>query len=456
MYRKVTEIKEKVIKKVKENNLLKRIIQALIFGAGGAVISKGLLMLFNIVIARILTEQDYGAYSLINNTVQTFIVFAGAGIGVTLTRYVALYRDKNKEMAGIIIGTLLLINVIISLIVALIVFIFAGSIANILNSDIDITHLLRITAFTIFFTSVVSIIQGTLQGFEEYKINAYIQIIANLINFLIGVLITKLFGITGAVCALLILQIIMLAMMIRNLMKRLKKDSIRLKYNFLKEVKEALLKVTIPSFFASIFVIPLMWFTNFYFSSKIGLEEFAAFSVCMQWFNIINYIPQQFGQLKPIYTQLYDSNNFKEMSKCLHKVIIFSTAFAVICSIIFIFAKNIILGSYGEYYKQFGTSFTVMIIATIAFAIQSQYGSVFQAIGKSWLCFLLNTIWAIVYIIIFFFIYKKGVIGYAYTYLISYIVYSISSSIVFYYVIRKKKKNENSEGSNYKDFNIDN
>ncbi len=448
---------KKLISKIFNNEIAVRISKAILFGAGGAVISKGLLMLFNIIIARILTEQDYGAYSLINNTVQTFIVFAGAGIGVTLTRYVALYRDKNKEMAGVIIGTLLFINVIISLIVALIVFIFAGNIANILNSDIDITYLLRITAFTIFFTSVVSIMQGTLQGFEEYKKIAIIQIIANLINFFIGALTAKLFGITGAVCALLILQIIMLVIMLAVFTKILKKDGISLKYHFIKEIKEALLKVTIPSFLASIFVIPLMWFTNFYFSSKIGLEEFAAFSVCIQWFNIINYIPQQFGQLKPIYTQLYDKNDFKEMKRYLHKIIMFSITFSVVCSIVFIFARNVILGSYGEYYKQFGTSFIVMIITTIVFAVQSQYGSVFQAIGKSWLCFLLNTIWAIAYISIFFFTYKKGAVGYAYTYLISYIIYSISSSIAFYYVIKKKQKEmRNSEEIDCKDSNMNN
>lgn len=68
---------KKTITKVKNEELLSRVIKAIGFGAGGAIISKGLLMLFNIIVARILSEQEYGAYSLINNTVQTFIVFAG-------------------------------------------------------------------------------------------------------------------------------------------------------------------------------------------------------------------------------------------------------------------------------------------------------------------------------------------------------------------------------------------
>lgn len=449
------ELLKKIITKVKNEELLSRVIKAIGFGAGGAVISKGLLMLFNIVVARILSEQEYGAYSLINNTVQTFIVFAGAGIGVTLTRYAALYRRKNKKIAGTIIGTLLLINTIISFIISFIVFIFSDKIAVLLNSDINITNLLKITSATIFFTSVVSILQGLLQGFEEYKRNAIIQIASNVFNLLIGTIVAKLFGIVGAVTSLLILQIIMFVIMQLNLHIILKNNKIKLKYKIIEEVKEAIIKITIPSFLASIFVIPLMWFTNFFFSSKIGLEEFAAFSVCVQWFNIINYIPQQFGQLKPIYTQLYDDNNFKELKKYLNKIIILTVSFSVLCTLLFILARTVILSSYGEFYTNFGLPFSIMMFTTILFAIQSQYGSVFQAIGKSWICFALNCIWAISYIILFLALYNKGTIGYAYTYFVSYAIYTIISSIVFYITLKNREKEvSNVEKINNKNNNM--
>ena len=78
-----------------------------------------------------------------------------------------------------------------------------------------------------------------------------------------------------------------------------------------------------------------------------------------------------------------------------------------------------------------------MLITTVIFAIQSQYGSVFQAIGKSWLCFTLNVIWALSYLISFFVLYKIGIVGYAYTYLISYSIYAITSTIAFYIIMKK-------------------
>ena len=80
----------KIKKYLNNNQIVKRILNGIVMGVGGAVVSKFLLTLFNILLARVLTVEAYWAYSLINNTVQTFTVFAGAGIGVTLTRYIAL------------------------------------------------------------------------------------------------------------------------------------------------------------------------------------------------------------------------------------------------------------------------------------------------------------------------------------------------------------------------------
>ena len=255
MYRKITEIKDKIIKKIKDNNLLKRIMQALIFGIGGTVISKALLMLFNIIVARILGETQYGVYSILNNTLQTFTVFAGAGIGITLTRYVALYRDKDKQMAGILIKTLLFVNAILSVAISIIVFILSRNISNLISEQIDITIYIRITSLTIFFTSIILILQSALQGFEEYKKIAIIQIASNIITLIIGVFITNIFGIVGTIIALLLLQIISTVLFTIIIRKIIIKKGIKLQFQINDTVKEAIKKVAIPAFLLSIFVI---------------------------------------------------------------------------------------------------------------------------------------------------------------------------------------------------------
>ena len=82
------------------------------------------------------------------------------------------------------------------------------------------------------------------------------------------------------------------------------------------------------------------------FTKQNGYEEFAAFSVCLQWFTILNYLPQQLGQVKPIYTQLYDDKKIKELKKVVNKMMLFSIGFAIIVAVILMFGSSIILSIY--------------------------------------------------------------------------------------------------------------
>ncbi len=425
--------------KLKSNTLAQRVLRAILFGAGGAIVAKGILIVFNIIIARILNTTEYGIYSIVNNTVQTFTIFAGAGLGSTLSRYVALYRNKDKKLAGIIIKTLLVFNIIISIIVSLVMFFAASWISALISEEIDISHYLRITSLTIFFTSVALILQGILQGFEKYNKIAIYQLASSIAMLIIGVIITYYFKTVGAIIALLILNLLMTILFFIVLKNILVRRRIKLKFCVNDTVKEAIKNVAIPALLSSIFVVPIVWITNSIFTKSNSYEEFAAFSVCLQWFTILNYIPQQLGQVRPIYTQLFDENKMVEFKKISYKMILFSALFTFIMSTLLGIFSGLLLKMYGDYYTDYSLPFIVMLIAAVMYSIQSQFGSIFYAIGRIWLSFILNVVWAIIFIVCFFILQENGAIGYALAYLISYLLYSAISFIFFRITVKRKK-----------------
>lgn len=437
---------------IKQNGIYRRTLEAIIFGAGGAIVAKGVLMLFNMIIARILSTTEYGQYSIINNTVQTFTIFAGAGLGSSLSRYVALYREKNKKLAGIIIKTLLIFNIVISIVVSLIMLFSSSQISSLISKDVDISGYLKITSLTIFFTTMALVLQNILQGFEKYSKIALFQLISNLIMLIIGVYITIKLKTAGSIIALLILNVFLTLFFIVALRRILVDTKIKLKYEINDTVKEAIKKVAIPALLSSIFVVPILWITNSIFTKNNSYEEFAAFSVCLQWFTILNYLPQQLGQVRPIYTQLYADNKIEEFKKISYKMIIFSTLFAFLASLILGIFSGIVLKIYGDFYTNYTTPFIVMLISAILYSVQSQFGSIFYAIGKIWLSFALNVIWAIVFIISFIFLQGYGALGYSSTYLVSYAIYSAISYLFFILIIKRKvstrKIRKTNEGDN--------
>lgn len=155
---------------------------------------------------------------------------------------------------------------------------------------------------------------------------------------------------------------------------------------------------------------------------------------------IINYLPQQLNQARPIYTQLYEDKKYIEFKKVIKKMIIFALIFSIVISIIFCAINQLILGSYGSNYKEVRVAFIIMILTSIVMNVQTQFGAVYQAIGKFWTCLILNLFWAISFLIIFFILLEYSVIGYAMTYFISYFIYAIVSYITFYKTIKKLEK----------------
>lgn len=255
-----------ILKRIKHSELTRRIIKMIIFGIGGAAFSKGIMMLINIIVARLVSEEDYGIYSLMNNTIQTFTLFASAGIGVTLTRYVAIYKEKDKGLAGILIKTLSIFNLITSCIIAIIILVFSDKLSMILSKEVNVSAFLRITAFSVFFTSVSLLWQCVLQGFEKFKEIAIVQIINNVFIFFVSIIITQIYKIYGAIISLLILQILNYITMYWISSKTVKNNNIQLKLKFNNVIKESIIKYALPAFLSSIFVIPLLWFTNITFT----------------------------------------------------------------------------------------------------------------------------------------------------------------------------------------------
>ena len=432
----------RIIEKINQNVLIKRMLKVLIYGIGGAVFAKGITLLINILIARIINEQEYGIYSLINNTVQTFTLFAGAGIGVTLTRDIALYRNKDKKLAGILIKTLAVFNIVLSAIIALLVFIFSEQISGVLSDEVNIAFYLRITAFSVFFTSVSLVWQSVLQGFEKFKNIAVIQVINNIVILILSIILTKLFSITGAIVSLLLLQVFNFIAMYMISKKHINKADITLKLEFNNVVKESIFKHAIPAFLSGVFVLPVLWFTNITYTQAHGYESFALFSVCLQWLTIINYIPQQLGQAKPIYTQLYAEKKYNDFKKIITRMIGISIIFSVLAVLVLSLGNRIILNAYGQTYTNAKIPFIIMIVTSVFMTVQSQFGVIYQAIGKFWTCFALNALWGVLFIALFFALLQFGIIGYALTYLISYIVYASISYIVYIYIIKKGEENE--------------
>lgn len=432
------------------NDIDKRIFKAFVYSFAGAIVSKGLIVLTGIVLARILGEIDYGKYSLLNSTIQTFVTFASMGISATMVRYIAIYRDSEKDTCGKYIGTFLAIIFVMSFAISTIMFIFSDTISILTVGSMEISQLYQISASIILFIAISSALQSILIGYESFKQVSFWEILYGIFSIFIISIFAFLQGIIGALCGMLFSRILYSIILLQSSKRISSYNNIKWKVKFDKQIFVSYKKFTLPSFGASIFVVPVSWILNSILTKNSGYFDMAVYSISLQWVAIVNYLMSLFARAKPIYTQLYAEKNIKELKKQIKRIILVSAFVGISIAMGAILLSKFILGMYGPGYVDQKMVFIIMMLAAAVISVQSQFGAIIESIGKMWIGFLLNILWAFNLTVSFLFLKRYGALGYAIAYLLSYSIHCGLSWIVVYVQlsIKTKKKDKDNEKNN--------
>lgn len=424
--------------KLNNSTLFSRTAKALFYGVGGAAGSRALMLISGVLVSRILGQEYYGKFSMINSTVTLFVTLSGLGIGSTLTRYVALKKENKKEL-GNIIGTFSFIVAIFSFILSIILLIFSKQMSILTSGSDELDLYYKLASITILFSALGSIQQSILLGYEKYKVSATIELFRCGLYLVISIILSILFSIHGAILALLITFFIKYILMLFVNRKHYKENGIVITFNFSSYIRKILLSFTLPSFFASLFVLPVNWINNSILTRTMGFGELAIFTVALQWKTLIIYIPSQFGQFKPIYTDLMANKKYNELRKLFTKITISSILFVLPIILLGVVFGRFILTLYGKGYEMGYIPFIIMLFSALLITIQSQIGSLFQAIGKMWIGFMLNLIWSIIVVGLFYYIRHLGSLGYAISYFLAYFVHLINSYGVIFILWKRRE-----------------
>ena len=82
------------------------------WSVAGGVFSRGFVLAASVGCARLLGTTGFGQLGMIQSTAGMFGIFAGLGLGLTATKYVAEYRVKDRDRAGRILALSAVVAVI--------------------------------------------------------------------------------------------------------------------------------------------------------------------------------------------------------------------------------------------------------------------------------------------------------------------------------------------------------
>jgi O-antigen/teichoic acid export membrane protein len=429
---------KQVIQRIKTSNIAVRLAAGAFWSLLGNIAGKGLILFAFILVAKILGKEPYGELGMIRSTIMMFSVFAGAGIGLTASRYIALYRNTDIQKTHEIYYLSKSVSIIMGSLIAVILCVFAPLIAEQSLHAPHLTGEIRIGAAVLFFTALNSAQNGVLLGFERFKSSAVNIIIAGVIQLLFLTIGAYYWGIAGVIGGMGVGAFILY--FLNQYAIRLNISGLVLQQTKIKQICKNTLpilwKFSLPAILSSILVIPALWWCKTLMVQHAGFDHMADYDVAEQWSTIILFIPSTLGgMLVPILSNILAEGTKKQYGKVVKINIMINVMVMSVIVLLICLLTSFILRCYGAEFTDKRT-FYLLMLSTIPNAVCAVLGHVIASKGQMWVGFLLNFVWAawcIVFSILFIDKMNYGSVGLAMAVLAAYILHMVFSFIVWRY-----------------------
>lgn len=351
----------------------------------GNVINKGFSLISAIVIARWLGADIYGEYGTIKNTLVYVAVFSTFGLGLTATRFVAKNKDASKEKIKAIVNASTLITLCFSTFMAACFFMFADSITSFLEFP-EVENIVRITAVTIVFNAVLTNQIGVLSGFGLFKEIAKINVLVGVANFFLSIVLTYFYGLSGAVVALMlsnILNCLLNVFVVRSNLRVYPKSNIPLSA-VVKEMVCFSFPVALQESLCSV----AYWAGTIVLVKMAGYYQVGLYSAASQWVAVVLFIPSFLQNVMLSY--LSTETNEESHNSMLKKMVMINlTATSIPFFVILIFS-NYIASFYGDNYKGLNWVLVSAIGTTVFICLIQVYIQEYISLGKTWQLFFIR------------------------------------------------------------------
>ena len=426
--------KSNYINKYFKNKTIISFINGTLWNLLGALFSRGILFFLTIVAARILEVETFGKFGIIKSTLNTYVLFASFGLGVTATKYVSEFFGTDNDKVQKIIFLTKWFAILTSGVTFILFLFFSGYISsNILNAP-EIKIELQLASMILVIVALNGVYSGVLIGLKKFKSLAVNNTIGGFLTFPLQVYFLYEWGLFGAILGLLIYYLFLLLLNIYSTNKQTK-DFIKVKYNFslVKPEFKIIKKFTVPVFLTNLLVTPIMWFGSIFLVNGFnGYSENAIFEGAKQINQLVIFIPFIISQitLPMLSSEKNNDSKFNEIMRLNLFVVGVSTF--LIAFVLSIFSSHV-MKVYGNFYEEGNWVLIIMVFTAIFMGLTNILGKVYASKDKMWLNFKLSILWAVEFIIlshILVQIYDLGAIGLATAYFGSYTLHFIQSVVL--------------------------
>jgi O-antigen/teichoic acid export membrane protein len=366
----------------------------------GAVLARGLGVASSIIVARVLGITAFGEFTIIQSTVGLFGTFAGLGLGITATKYVAELRELDPARCGRVMGLILMVATAGGVVAGVALLLFASWLATHTLAAPQLAPLLQAGSALVLFSTLQGVYSGALGGFEAFKRVAQVNWMGAVLGLPLMVVCTFAAGLPGAVWGS-VLQIA-LGCVIGHLAlsKEAAKRDVALSYAPTQGDCRILWRFSLPAFLSSTLSGPASWICTTYLANQIqGYKEVALLNAANQWRNFLIFLPATMTSvLVPMFSSLYHSGKRAEFENLLRRNLVINVGLCLALSVPLALFAATILNWYGPGFGRGVPVFLLTLSGTAVTAAANLFSRAMQATGRAWIEMTFAALWAAVLI----------------------------------------------------------
>ncbi len=255
----------------------------------GSAVARGLSLIAFVVIARVLGRPVLGQLGILQNTLNVFGTFAGLGLGITATKFIAEYWATDPARAGRVRALSSATAWSASLIVGVFLFVLARTVAVRCLGEAELSAPLKIGVIFLVFTAVNAAQNGVLAGFEDFKTIAIINFLMALLGFVSMIVGGVLLGINGVMWAISLTAVANWVCAHVAIRRACERSGVPYTIRNCWVERAILWKFSLPAVLGAVALAPAMWITNALLVNQPGgYAEMGAYTAVLR----IRQIPE--------------------------------------------------------------------------------------------------------------------------------------------------------------------
>jgi O-antigen/teichoic acid export membrane protein len=393
----------------------------------GTGFAQGAALVTTLFTARILGPTHFGELAIINSTMGLLGVFAGLGLGLTSTKYVAELREKDPLRTGLILGLVNRAVLVSGVAIAGSLFLVAPWLAANLQAP-GLVLELRTGCLLLLFNEINGVQIGSLAGYEAFSSIARVNTLRGFFGLPVGILGAWAFGLYGAVVATVVVAAVGVTLSHLALEREATRWGIVITTKGARSELSLLWRFSLPAFLGSVVVGPTTWLASAILVNQPGgYAQLGVFNAANQWRTTVMFFPTVVGQAAlPILSSLLGGGATRSSRRVLGAAIGASALTAVPIAVVLILVRGFVMALYGPVFAGYGDVLGLVALTIVLLAIQTPVGQVIAASGRMWLGAAINLAWSAVFTVcaVLFISRGYGAFGLAAAYLIAYTFHS--------------------------------